>query len=159
MQSPKRTRFRKVQKGRLYGIRVPKKRLSFGQFGLRAIETGRITASAIESARRTISRALNRTGQVFITVYPQIPITHKPNEVRMGRGKGSLDHWCAAVLSGVVIFEITGVSKDLAYKALKLASAKLPIKTSIIGFKPIVHDYRHVNISTCSYYEPEPVKI
>lgn len=148
MQSPKRTKFRKVQKGRLCGVRVPKKRLSFGQFGLRAVETGRITARAIESARRAISKALNRTGQVFVTVYPQTPITRKPNEVRMGRGKGSLDYWSAAVRSGAVIFEITGVSQDLAYKALKLASAKLPIKTSIIDFKPTAHDYRRVGILT-----------
>jgi ribosomal protein L16/L10AE len=88
---------------------------------------------------------LNRTGIVFITTFPQIPISRKPNEVRMGRGKGSLDHWSAAVFPGSVIFEIGGVDRDLAHKALKLASAKLPVKTSIIDTKPIARDYKQVN--------------
>lgn len=150
MQSPKRTKFRKVQKGRVVGQKVPKKRLAFGVHGLRVLETGRITARAIESARRAISRALNRTGIVFITTFPQTPISRKPNEVRMGRGKGSLDHWSAAVLPGSVIFEIGGVDRDLAHKALKLASAKLPVKTSIIDTKPTVQDYKQVLSSSSS---------
>ena len=150
MQSPKRTKFRKVQKGRVSGLMVPKKRLAFGAHGLRVLKAGRITARAIESGRRAISRALNRTGIVFITTFPQTPISRKPNEVRMGRGKGSLDHWSAAVLPGSVIFEIGGVDRDLAHKALKLASAKLPVKTSIIDTKPTVQDYKQVLSSSSS---------
>ena len=139
---PKRTKFRKTFKGKIRGIKVPKKALAFGIYGLRAIEDGHITARAIEAARRTISRAFNRTGTTFIPIFPQTPVTRKPNEVRMGRGKGSVDHWSAKVSPGSVIFEVSGVKEELARKALKLAAAKLPVKTRFVQESPIAQNMK-----------------
>lgn len=132
MLSPKKVKYRKAFKGRIKGVATSGTSLNFGTYGMKAIEPSRITARQIESARRAITRHLRRQGKVWIRLFPAIPATAKPAEVRMGSGKGSLDYWYVRVHPGHVMFEIDGVSQELAREAFKLASAKLPIKTKFI---------------------------
>lgn len=133
MLSPKKVKYRKAFKGRIKGVATSGTSLNFGAYGMKAIEPSRITARQIESARRAITRHLRRQGKVWIRLFPAIPATSKPAEVRMGSGKGSVDYWYARVHPGHVMFEIDGVSQELAREALALASAKLPIKTKFIA--------------------------
>ena len=132
MMSPKRTKFRKAHKGRIHGNAKGNTQLNFGAFGLKALEPERITARQIESARRAITRAMKRAGRVWIRIYPDLPVTTKPAEVRMGSGKGSPEFWVARVKPGRIMFEIDGVPADIAQNALTLGAAKLPIKTKFI---------------------------
>lgn len=132
MLQPKRTRFRKQHKGRLRGNAKGGTELNFGAYGLKAQEPERITARQIEAARRAITRHMKRAGRVWIRIFPDLPVTSKPTEVRMGKGKGSVDYWAARVKPGRVMFEIDGVSEDVAREALRLGAMKLPIKTRFI---------------------------
>lgn len=132
MLSPKRTKYRKQHKGRIHGNAKGGTDLNFGKFGLKALEPERITARQIEAARRTIQRHVKRTGRLWIRIFPDVPVTAKPAEVRMGKGKGSVDRWVAKVKPGRVMFEMDGVSEELARSAFDLASAKLPIKTKFV---------------------------
>ncbi len=132
MMSPKRSKFRKVHKGRIHGLAKGGTTLNFGQFGLKALAPERITARQIEAARRAITRAMKRAGRVWIRVFPDVPVTQKPQEVRMGSGKGSPEFWVAKVRPGRMLFEIDGVTAELAREALTLGAAKLPIKTKFI---------------------------
>ena len=129
MLQPKRTKFRKQHKGRNTGIAVRGSSVSFGEFGLKSVSRGRLTARQIESGRRTISRHVKRGGKIWIRIFPDKPITKKPLEVRMGKGKGSVEYWVAQVRPGMMLYEIQGVSEELAREAFALASAKLPLKT------------------------------
>ena len=133
MLSPKRTKYRKQHKGRIHGVSKGGTALNFGQFGLKALEPERITARQIESARRAITRAMRRAGRVWIRIFPDKPITKKPAETRMGKGKGSPELWVAVVRPGRVMFEIEGVEKELAKKALGLAAAKLGVKSKFVA--------------------------
>jgi large subunit ribosomal protein L16 len=133
MLLPKRTKFRKVHKGRNRGVANSGNSVSFGDFGLKATERGRMTSRQIESARRAMNRQLRRTGKIFIRIFPDKPITAKPLEVRMGNGKGSVEYWVALIQPGKMLFEIGGVSAELATEAFTLAAAKLPIKTTIVS--------------------------
>lgn len=128
MLQPKRTKYRKQHKGRNTGLAKGGRRVSFGEFGLKATTRGRITSRQIEAARRTISRALKRGGKVWIRIFPDKPITQKPLEVRMGSGKGNVEYWVAEIQPGRMLFEVAGVSEELAREAFKLASAKLPVR-------------------------------
>lgn len=132
MLQPKRTKFRKQHKGRNRGLAQSGSKVSFGEFGLKATTRGRITARQIEAARRTISRTVKRGGKLFIRVFPDKPITNKPLEVRMGKGKGNVEYWVALVQPGSMLYEIEGISEDLAREAFKLAAAKLPVQTAFI---------------------------
>ena len=132
MLQPKRTKFRKQFKGRIHGLATSGALLNFGQFGLKALEPERITARQIEAARRAITRQMKRQGRVWIRIFPDVPVSAKPAEVRMGSGKGSPDHWVARVKPGRIMFEIDGVSEETAREALTLGAAKLPIKTRFI---------------------------
>lgn len=132
MMSPKRTKYRKAHKGRIHGLAKGGTALNFGAFGLKALQPERVTARQIESARRAITRAMKRAGRVWIRIFPDVPVTLKPAEVRMGSGKGSPEFWVARVKPGRIMFEIDGVSADLAREALALGAAKLPIKTKFI---------------------------
>src|SRR5467141_877773 len=132
MMQPKKTKFRKAHKGRIHGVATSGATLSFGQFGLKAVEPERITARQIEAARRAITRAMKRAGRVWIRIFPDVPVTKKPAEVRMGSGKGAPELWVARVKPGRIMFEVDGVSVALAREALGLAAAKLPIKTRFI---------------------------
>ena len=132
MLSPKRTRFRKAHKGRIHGTAKGNTQLNLGQFGLKALEPERITARQIESARRAITRQMKRAGRVWIRIFPDLPVSTKPAEVRMGSGKGSPEYWVARVQPGRIMFEIDGVAEGIAREALKLGAAKLPIKTKIV---------------------------
>jgi large subunit ribosomal protein L16 len=129
MLQPKRTKFRKQFKGRNRGVSTRGNKVSFGEFGLKAAEHGRITSRQIEAARRAISRHVKRGGKVWIRIFPDKPITKKPLEVRQGKGKGSVEYWVALVQPGRMMFEIEGLPEDLAREALKLAAAKLPVKS------------------------------
>lgn len=129
MLQPKRTKYRKQFKGRNRGVATRGNKVSFGEFGLKAVEHGRITARQIEAARRAMSRHLKRGGKIWIRIFPDKPISKKPLEVRQGKGKGNVEYWVALVQPGRVMFEIDGVSIELAREALKLAAAKLPVKT------------------------------
>ncbi len=133
MLMPKRTKFRKAQKGRMRGIAFRGSSVSFGDYGLQAMECGWIKSRQIESARVAITRKIKRMGKVWIRVFPDKPITLKPAETRMGKGKGSPEYWVAVVKPGRVLFEINGVNADLAKEALKLGAAKLPFKTRIVS--------------------------
>lgn len=133
MLQPKRTKFRKAFKGRIHGAAKGGTNLDFGQFGLKAQEPDRLTARQIEAARRALTRAMKRAGRVWIRVYPDLPVTKKPTEVRMGSGKGGIEYWAARVKPGRIIFEIDGVSRETAELALSLAAAKLPIKTRFVA--------------------------
>jgi large subunit ribosomal protein L16 len=132
MLQPTRTKFRKAHKGRIHGLATSGATLAFGQFGLKAMEPERITARQIEAARRALTRHMKRSGRVWIRVYPDVPVSKKPLEVRMGSGKGAPEFWVARVKPGRVLFEIDGVPLALAREALTLAAAKLPIKTRFV---------------------------
>ncbi|MFN7056327.1 50S ribosomal protein L16 [Hyphomonas sp.] len=132
MRQPKRTKFRKAFKGRINGQAKGGFTLSFGEFGLKALEPERVTARQIEATRRAITREMKRQGKVWIRVFPDVPVTAKPIEVRMGKGKGSVDRWVARVAPGRILFEIDGVPEETARQALALGAAKLPIKTKVV---------------------------
>ena len=133
MLQPTRTKFRKAHKGRIHGQAKGGTRLNFGSFGLKAVEPERLTARQIEAARRALTRHMKRAGQVWIRVYPDVPVTKKPLEVRMGSGKGSVELWVCRVKPGRILFEVDGISVELAKEALTLAAAKLPIKTRFVS--------------------------
>ncbi len=132
MLQPKKTKFRKAFKGRISGTAKGGTELNFGQFGLKALEPERITARQIEAARRAITRQMKRQGRVWIRIFPDLPVSQKPTEVRMGSGKGSPEYWAARVAPGRIMFEIDGVSEEVAREALRLGAAKLPIRTRFI---------------------------
>ncbi len=132
MLQPKRTKFRKQQKGRNRGLAHRGNEVSFGEFGLKAVGRGRITARQIEAARRTITRKVKRGGKLYIRVFPDKPITKKPLEVRMGKGKGNVEYWVAQIQPGRMLYEIEGVPEELAREAFRLASAKLPVETTFV---------------------------
>ncbi|UDG81631.1 50S ribosomal protein L16 [Candidatus Profftia lariciata] len=132
MLQPKRTKFRKMHKGRNRGIAAQGINLNFGTFGLKAVGRGRLTARQIEAARRAMTRAIKREGKIWIRVFPDKPITEKPLEVRMGKGKGNVEYWVTLIQPGKVLYEMGGVSEDLAREAFKLAAAKLPMKTTFV---------------------------
>lgn len=132
MLQPKRTKFRKQHKGRNRGLAQSGNKVSFGEFGLKATGRGRVTARQIEAARRTISRKVKRGGKLWIRVFPDKPISKKPLEVRMGKGKGNVEYWVAQVQPGRMLYEIEGVSEELAREAFELAAAKLPIGTTFV---------------------------
>ncbi|AQX18187.1 MULTISPECIES: 50S ribosomal protein L16 [unclassified Bartonella] len=132
MLQPKRTKFRKQFKGRIHGSSKGGTSLNFGAYGLKAIEPERVTARQIEAARRAITRYMKRSGRVWIRIFPDVPVTSKPTEVRMGKGKGSVDYWAVRVAPGRVMFELDGVSEDVAREALRLGAAKLPVKTRFV---------------------------
>ncbi len=129
MLQPKRTKFRKQMKGRNRGLAHRGSTVSFGEFGLKAVDRGRLTARQIESARRALTRHVKRGGKIWIRVFPDKPITQKPLEVRQGKGKGSVEYWVAQIKPGKILFEIEGVSEQLANEAFSLAAAKLPFAT------------------------------
>ena len=133
MLSPKKTKFRKAHKGRIHGNAKGGNSLNFGSYGMKALQPNRITARQIEAARRAITRHIKRQGRVWIRVFPDVPVTKKPVEVRMGKGKGSVEFWACRIKPGRVMFELDGVSESLAKEAFELASAKLPIKTKFIS--------------------------
>ncbi|GJE39158.1 50S ribosomal protein L16 [Methylobacterium persicinum] len=132
MLQPKKTKFRKQFKGRIHGTAKGGFDLNFGQFGLKAIEPERVTARQIEAARRAITREMKRQGRVWIRVFPDVPVSTKPTEVRMGSGKGAPDYWAARIHPGRIMFEVDGVAADIAREALRLGAAKLPVRTRII---------------------------
>lgn len=132
MLCPKRTKFRKMHKGRNRGV-VVDENISFGTFALKATSRGRIKSCQIEAARRAISRAIKRQGKIWIRIFPDKPITEKPLEVRMGKGKGNVEYWVALIQPGKILYEIAGVSKELAYHAFKLGASKLPVSTVFWG--------------------------
>ena len=133
MLSPKRTKFRKQFKGRIHGPAKAGTTLNFGAYGLKALEPERLNAREIEAARRAITREMKRAGRVWIRVFPDVPVSKKPLEVRMGSGKGTPELWVVRVKPGRILFEVDGISLDLAKQALELAAAKLPIKTRFIA--------------------------
>jgi large subunit ribosomal protein L16 len=132
MLQPKRTKFRKQRKGRNRGLAAAGTRVSFGEFGLKAITRGRVTARQIEAARRAIVRHVKRGGKLWIRIFPDKPISKKPLEVRMGGGKGNVEYWVAQIQPGRVLYEMEGVSEDVARVALRLAAAKLPVQTTFV---------------------------
>ncbi len=132
MLQPKRTKFRKQQKGRNRGLANSGSKVSFGEFALKSTSRGQLTARQIEAARRAISRSVKRGGKLWIRVFPDVPITKKPIEVRQGKGKGNVEYWVAKIQPGRVIYEIEGVSEELAREAFKLAAAKLPVCTTFV---------------------------
>ena len=133
MLSPKKTKYRKAFKGRIHGTAKGGTLLNFGSYGLKSVEPERITARQIEAARRAITRHMKRQGRVWIRIFPDLPVSDKPAEVRMGKGKGAVDYWAARVHPGRIMFEIDGVADDIAREALKLGAAKLPVKTRIVA--------------------------
>jgi large subunit ribosomal protein L16 len=132
MLQPKRTKFRKMQKGRNRGLAQSGNKVSFGDYGLKSLERGRLTARQIEAGRRAINRHIRRGGKIWIRVFPDKPISKKPLEVRMGKGKGNVEYWVAQIQPGRVLFEMQGVSEEIAREAFKLAAAKLPFKTTFV---------------------------
>ena len=132
MLSPKKTKFRKAFKGKIHGVAKAGFTVSYGSFGLKALEPARVTARQIESARRAITRYIRRVGIVWIRIFPDVPVSRKPAEVRMGSGKGSTEFWACRVKPGKIMFELDGVSEDVAENAFKLAAAKLPIETKFV---------------------------
>lgn len=133
MLQPKRTKYRKMQKGRIKGAAKGGTALNFGSYGLKAQEPSRVTARQIEAARRAMTRHMKRTGRVWIRIFPDVPVSKKPTEVRMGKGKGVPEFWAAKVKPGRIMFEIDGVSDGIAREALRLGAAKLPIKTKVVA--------------------------
>ncbi|MDD5393416.1 MAG: 50S ribosomal protein L16 [Thiothrix sp.] len=133
MLQPKRTKFRKQMKGRNRGLALAGSKVSFGEFGLKAVERTRLTARQIESARRAINRYVRRGGKIWIRVFPDKPISKKPLEVRQGKGKGNVEYWVAQIQPGKVLYEIEGVSEEVAREAFRLAAAKLPMKTTFVS--------------------------
>lgn len=132
MLQPKRTKFRKQHKGRNDGLAYTGNKVSFGEFGLKSTDFGKITARQIESARRAINRHVKRGGKLYIRMFPDVPVTSKPLEVRMGSGKGNVEYWVCNVQPGRVLYEIEGVNEETAREAFRLASAKLPVKTTFV---------------------------
>lgn len=132
MLQPKRTKYRKQFKGRNYGVATRGNKVSFGEFGLKALGYARVTARQIEAARRAVNRYIKRGGKVWIRIFPDKPITKKPIEVRMGKGKGSVEYWVALVQPGRMMFEIEGVEPEVAREAFRLAASKLPIRTEFV---------------------------
>ena len=132
MLQPKKTKYRKMHKGRIKGNAKGGTELNFGSHGLKAVQPERITSRQIEATRRAITRAMKRQGRVWIRIFPDVPVSKKPTEVRMGKGKGSVEYWAARVKPGRVMFEIDGVTDEVAREALALGAAKLPIKTRVI---------------------------
>ncbi|WP_417682819.1 50S ribosomal protein L16 [Roseibium sp.] len=132
MLQPKRTKFRKQHKGRIHGLSKGGTDLNFGAYGLKAVEPERVTARQIEAARRAMTRHMKRAGRVWIRIFPDLPVSSKPAEVRMGKGKGSPDYWACRVKPGRIMFEIDGVPEDVAREAMRLAAAKLPIKCRFV---------------------------
>ncbi len=137
MLQPKRTKYRKKQKGRVKGIATRGHEISFGTFAIKSLEPGWITSRQIEAARIAMTRAMKREGQVWIRIFPDKPITKKPAEVRMGKGKGAPEYWVATIKPGTILFESDGVKTELAKEALRLAAQKLPVKTKFV----VRHDY------------------
>jgi large subunit ribosomal protein L16 len=133
MLQPMRTKFRKAHKGRIKGVATSAVNLAFGQYALKALEPERVTARQIEAARRALTRHMKRAGQVWIRVYPDVPVSKKPLEVRMGSGKGTPEFWVTRIKPGRILFEVDGISETLAREALGLAAAKLPIKTRFVA--------------------------
>ena len=133
MLQPVRTKFRKAFKGRIHGKAARAVKLNYGQFGLKATEPERITARQIEAARRALTRHMKRQGRVWIRIFPDVPVTAKPIEVRMGKGKGSVDRWVAKVKPGRIMFEVDGVSESIAKEGLRLAAMKLPVKCRFVA--------------------------
>jgi large subunit ribosomal protein L16 len=136
MLQPKKTKFRKQHKGRIHGTSKGGTQLAFGQYGLKALEPERVTARQIEAARRAITRQMKRAGRVWIMVFPDVPVSKKPIEVRMGKGKGSPEFWCCRVHPGRIMFEVDGVPNETAREALRLGAAKLPIRTRFVERLP-----------------------
>lgn len=132
MLQPKRTKYRKQQKGRNRGLAQRGNKVSFGDFGLKAVERGQISSRQIEAARRAMSRYVKRGGKIWIRIFPDKPMTQKPLEVRMGKGKGNVEYWVALVQPGKVLYEIEGVTKEIAAEAFKLAAAKLSVQTELV---------------------------
>ena len=132
MLQPKRTKFRKMHKGRNRGLAQVGNKVSFGEYGLKAVGRGRITARQIEAARRAMTRHIKRGGKIWIRIFPDKPITKKPVEVRMGKGKGNVEYWVAQIQPGRVLYEMQGVSEELAREAFELAAAKLPVATTFV---------------------------
>jgi len=132
MLQPKKTKYRKAFKGRIHGAAKGGFSLNFGSYGLKTVEPERITARQIEAARRAITRQMKRQGRVWIRVFPDLPVTGKPAEVRMGKGKGAVDHWAARCHPGRILFEIDGVPDDIAREALRLGAAQLPVRTKVV---------------------------
>jgi len=132
MLMPKRTKFRKVQTGRNRGLAIRGSKVSFGEYGLKATGRGRITSRQIEAARRTMTRKIKRGGKIWIRIFPDKPITSKPLEVRQGKGKGNVEYWVAQIQPGRVLYEMEGVSEELAREAFELAAAKLPVSTTFV---------------------------
>lgn len=133
MLSPKRTKFRKAHKGRIHGNAKGGTALNFGGYGLKALEPGRITARQIEAARRALTRHIKRQGKVWIRIFPDVPVSSKPAEVRMGKGKGTPEYWAARVKPGRIMFEMDGVDGAIAREAFELAAAKMPIKCKVVS--------------------------
>ncbi|MBT3549077.1 MAG: 50S ribosomal protein L16 [Gammaproteobacteria bacterium] len=132
MLQPKKTKYRKQQKGKLRGFATSGAKVSFGEYGLKAITRGRVTARQIEAARRAMTRHIKRGGKVWIRIFPDVPITKKPVEVRMGKGKGNVEYWVAKITPGKVLYEMEGVTEEVAREAFRLAAAKLPVITTFI---------------------------
>ena len=132
MLQPKRTKFRKQHKGRNRGLAQSGNKVSFGEYGLKAMERGRITSRQIEAARRAMTRHVRRVGKIWIRMFPDTPITKKPLEVRMGKGKGNVEYWVCKVQPGKVLYEMEGVDEEVAREAFRLASRKLPVKTAFV---------------------------
>lgn len=132
MLSPKKTKYRKQQKGRIKGTAQRGAQLAFGTFGIKSMEMGRLTSRQIEAARVAVTRYMKREGQVWIRIFPDVPVTKKPAEVRMGKGKGALDHWAANIEPGRMLFEVDGVSIETGREALRLAAQKLPMVTKFV---------------------------
>ncbi len=133
MLQPKKTKFRKQSKGRNRGLATVGNKVSFGEYGLKAVECGRITARQIEAARRAVTRKVKRGAKIWIRIFPDKPITKKPLEVRQGKGKGSVEYWVAQIQPGRMLYEMEGVPEEIAREAFKLAAAKLPVKTTFVS--------------------------
>lgn len=140
MLQPKRTKFRKKQKGRVRGLATRGAEISFGSFALKSLEAGWITSRQIEASRVAVTRAMKRQGQVWIRIFPDKPVTKKPAEVRMGKGKGAPEYWVATVRPGTILFESGGVSKDIAAESMRLAAQKLPVKTKFVVRRDYVEE-------------------
>lgn len=132
MLQPKRTKFRKQQKGRNRGLAQAGNKVSFGEYGLKALDRGQITARQIEAARRAMTRHIKRGGKIWIRIFPDVPVTKKPIEVRMGKGKGNVEYWVSKIQPGRLLYEMEGVSEEVAREAFRLAAAKLPVKTAFV---------------------------
>jgi len=133
MLQPKRTKFRKMFKGRNRGLAQTGNKVSFGEYGLKSVGRGRVTARQIEAARRAMTRHIKRGGKIWIRIFPDTPISKKPIEVRMGKGKGNVEYWVAKVVPGTMLYEMEGVAEDVAREAFRLAAAKLPVKTTFVS--------------------------